>query len=71
MLNPKPKRMSHKTPLEWVSDTTTQFDRNVTGGDVYACQEKRCEPLPIHAHRTRPYLVWAPRLVHAKHEEGR
>jgi hypothetical protein len=54
---PKPKKFVTRTNSEWVSDTTESADHS--GGPVYTCVEKRCEPLPKHAHSKRPYLMWS------------
>jgi hypothetical protein len=48
--------LATKTNGEWVADRVTEADQSQ--GRVFACQEARCEPLPLHAHSARPYLVW-------------
>ena len=37
-------------------DLSNEFDPEL--GTVYKCQEKRCEHLPSHGHRRRPYVIW-------------
>jgi hypothetical protein len=53
---PKQNKLATRTNEEWVSDRVTHADHSQ--GLVLACQEHRCEPMPLHAHSKRPYLVW-------------